>query len=168
MRQELDARLMEGLSSGPFALRVDRLAKRFTLHLSGPTILDALGPVSLSVSPGFCLGLTGPSGSGKSTLLRCLYGNYRITSGEAVIRHLGSPVRMSEAPDRLIVEMRTHTIGHVSQFLRAIPRVPAIEVVAETLVSGGAHPAAAKEAAGDMLMRLNGHKINSPCVSIVF
>ena len=48
-----------------------------------------LHDVELSVASGECLALIGPSGAGKSTLLRCLYGNYRASSGEIRLRHEG-------------------------------------------------------------------------------
>ena len=139
----------------PRALTVEKLVKRFVLHLSGPAILEALDGVSLSLEPGVSLGLTAPSGSGKSTLLRCLYGNYSATSGEITVRHLGRDVSLVRASDRKIVEMRTHTIGHVSQFLRVIPRVPAIEVVAGALSAAGMDQASSLEAAASALKRLN-------------
>jgi alpha-D-ribose 1-methylphosphonate 5-triphosphate synthase subunit PhnL len=137
------------------AVRVEGLVKRFTLHLSGPTRLEALAGVSLEVDPGSCLGLSGPSGSGKSTLLRCLYGNYRITAGEARVTHQGLTTRLSSASARQIIELRRNVVGHVNQFLRVIPRVPAIEVVEATLAADGRDGPAARRAAGDILARLN-------------
>lgn len=54
--------------------------------------------------------------------------------------------------------MRRDTVGYVSQFLRVIPRVPAIDVVAEPLVEGRAGDAAAvaqaRAEAGRWLQRL--------------
>lgn len=38
----------------------------------GPTAVEALTDVNLSVAPGEVVGLVGPSGSGKTTLLKCL------------------------------------------------------------------------------------------------
>jgi alpha-D-ribose 1-methylphosphonate 5-triphosphate synthase subunit PhnL len=133
----------------------ERLVKNFTLHHSGPATIRALCGVSLEVPAGSALGLTGPSGSGKSSLLRCLYGNYRIDGGEARVRHLGAMVDLSTAPDRLILEIRAKTVGYVSQFLRVIPRVPALEVVAEPLSEAGVEPAVARAEAALMLERLN-------------
>ncbi|HBC08675.1 MAG TPA: phosphonate C-P lyase system protein PhnL, partial [Rhodospirillaceae bacterium] len=45
--------------------------------------------------------------------------------------------------------------GYVSQFLRVIPRVPALQVVAEPLRAQGVDAAAAERAAGEMLTRFN-------------
>ena len=46
-------------------------------------------------------------------------------------------------------------MGYVSQFLRVIPRVPALQVVAEPLRSQGVDAAAAERAAAEMLARFN-------------
>src|SRR5262249_26025493 len=51
--------------------------------------------------------------------------------------------------------VRRDTIGYVSQFLRAVPRVPTIDVVAEPLVATGTARADARKLAGHLLRRLN-------------
>ena len=46
-------------------------------------------------------------------------------------------------------------LGYVSQFLRAVPRVAAIDVVAEPLLAAGTEREAARGKAADLLRRLN-------------
>ena len=131
------------------------MAKTFILHLSGPAVLKALEGVSLSLSRGKCLALTGPSGAGKSSLLRCLYGNYQITSGEILIRDGETIVALNQATPREVMDLRLRAMSYVSQFLRVIPRVSALEVVAEPLTARGFPESQAKERASDLLSRLH-------------
>ena len=138
-----------------WALRAEGLAKTFTLHLQGGARLPVLRGVDLAVAPGECVALAGPSGAGKSTLMRCLYGNYGAEGGRILLRHRGEAVDLTAADARLVREVRRETLGHVSQFLRVIPRVPSLDIVAEPLVARGMDRDAAREAARALLTRLN-------------
>ena len=138
-----------------WALKAEGLAKTFTLHLQGGARLPVLHGVDLSVAPGECVALAGPSGAGKSTLMRCLYGNYGAEGGRILVRHRGAPMDLTAADARLVREVRRETLGHVSQFLRVIPRVPALDIVAEPLVARGMAPDAARAEARALLSRLN-------------
>ncbi len=106
------------------------LKKTFTLHLQGGVRLDVLRDNGLAVRAGECIALSGPSGAGKSTLLRALYGNYKVDGGTILIRHRGTMVDIATAADEVIMDVRRETLGYVSQFLRAVPRVAAVDVVA--------------------------------------
>jgi alpha-D-ribose 1-methylphosphonate 5-triphosphate synthase subunit PhnL len=119
--------------TAPVALEVRRLTKTFTLHTQGGVALPVLRGVSLAVAPGECVALTDPSGSGKSTLLRVVYGNYRAQGGEVLVRHDGRMMDVARAEPRHVLAMRRRTVGYVSQVLRVVPRVPALDVVAEPL-----------------------------------
>jgi len=136
-------------------LRTEGLAKAFTLHLQAGLRIPVLDGVDFEVGPGECVVLHGPSGAGKSTLMRCLYGNYAAGAGRILVRHRGETVDLAAAEPRVVREVRRETIGHVSQFLRVIPRVPAIEVVAEPLRARGVGPDEARSRAAAMMLRLN-------------
>ena len=136
-------------------LQARGLAKTFTLHGRGGVQLPVFAGVDLALQPGECLALTGRSGSGKSSLLRCLYGNYAATAGEVGLLHQGAWLRLSEAQPREVLAVRRSTLGYVSQFLRVIPRVPAIDVVARPLRQLGVGAEQARERAAEWLARLN-------------
>jgi alpha-D-ribose 1-methylphosphonate 5-triphosphate synthase subunit PhnL len=136
------------------ALEVRSLGKVFTLHVQGGTRLPVLENVSLAVHPGECLVLADPSGAGKSTLLRAVYGNYLAQAGEILVRHRDHVVNMVGASPRLVLDVRRHTLGYVSQFLRVIPRVAADLVVAGTLRARGVGAAESLARARAMLERL--------------
>ena len=137
------------------ALRTEALTKSFTLHLRGGLPIPVLAGVSLEVRPGECVVLSGPSGVGKSTLLRCLYGNYRAESGRILIRHRDGDVDIASADPRTVRGVRHETLGYVSQFLRVVPRVAALDIVAEVPVGRGVAPDAARDQAAALLRRLN-------------
>ncbi|MDR1043718.1 MAG: phosphonate C-P lyase system protein PhnL [Candidatus Adiutrix sp.] len=136
-------------------LTVEKLSKIFTLHQQGGVRIKALTDVSLELSAGECLALAGPSGAGKSTLLRCLYGNYLPSGGKISLRHLSEILDLSAASPQKIMEVRRYSLGYVSQFLRVIPRVSALDIVAEPLLETGAETAEARQAARELLNRLN-------------
>lgn len=139
----------------PKMIHVSGLCKRFTLHNQGGVQLEVLHDVSLQVAAGQCLVLHGPSGSGKSTLLRALYANYLVQSGKVVLRHRDHWVNMVDAPPHRILEIRQHTLGYVSQFLRVIPRVPTLDIVSEPLRLRGLDAETARERSRALLERLN-------------
>jgi alpha-D-ribose 1-methylphosphonate 5-triphosphate synthase subunit PhnL len=136
-------------------LRTRALAKSFTLHLRGGLCMPVLSGVDLDVRAGECVVLSGPSGAGKSTLMRSLYGNYRVESGTISVRHGGEMVDIAAADPRTILAVRHETLGYVSQFLRVVPRVSALDVVAEVLLAHGIDPHTARDRARALLLRLN-------------
>ncbi|MCU0227240.1 MAG: phosphonate C-P lyase system protein PhnL [Bryobacterales bacterium] len=137
------------------AIAVRQLRKDFTLHGQGGARLPGLNGIDLDVFPGECVVLTGPSGSGKSTLLRILYGNYSVGTGSADITAGALRLRLHEATPRQVLAARRFCIGYASQFLRVIPRVPAIEVVTEPARRAGVPRQQAQERAESLLRRLS-------------
>lgn len=129
-------------------LQMKQVSKRFTLHNQNGAELQVLHQVDLSVGAGECVVLDGPSGMGKSTLLKLIYANYRATSGQIEVRQAsGSVLDLTQASPRELVRMRRDTVGYVSQFLRVIPRVSALDVVAEPLIEDAADQPEAIETA---------------------
>ena len=129
-------------------LQMNQVSKRFTLHHQHGAQLQVLNNVDMSVDAGECVVLDGPSGMGKSTLIKLIYANYRATSGQIeVLQADGSVLELTQASPRELVRMRRDTVGYVSQFLRVIPRVSALDVVAEALIDDAADQADAIEAA---------------------
>ncbi|MEM7671418.1 MAG: phosphonate C-P lyase system protein PhnL [Pseudomonadota bacterium] len=131
-------------------ISVESVAKSFTLHNQGSAVIPVLQGASLQVARGECVALTGVSGSGKSTLMRMIYGNYLAQSGRIEV----SGLDVVSARPREVLELRRTTLGYVSQFLRVVPRVPALDVVAEPLLVVGVDPGAARERARTLLARL--------------
>ena len=137
------------------ALSVQNLAKTFTMHLRGGISLPVVDNVTFEVEAGECVVLGGPSGAGKSSILKMVYGNYGVDAGAIVIQHHGTPVDLATADPRTVLTLRRDSIGYVSQFLRTVPRVSALDVVAEPLLIRGVERSAAQERARELLARLN-------------
>ncbi len=129
-------------------LRAENLAKTFILHLQGGVQLPVLEDASVDLAAGSCVAFTGPSGAGKSTLMRSLYGSYKVDRGRILVRHRGEWADLAAGDPRLVLEVRRETLGYVSQFLRVIPRVSALDIVAEFALGGRAEAEA-------LLLRLN-------------
>ncbi|MFT7596939.1 MAG: alpha-D-ribose 1-methylphosphonate 5-triphosphate synthase subunit PhnL [Paracoccaceae bacterium] len=127
------------------------VSKSFTLHNQGAAVIPVMVGADLDVAPGECVGLVGASGAGKSTLMRMIYGNYLVASGSILV----GDVDVAKAPPREILQLRRHTLGYVSQFLRVVPRVATRDVVAEPLLAAGTDPATALARAEQLLDQLN-------------
>ena len=131
-------------------IEVQNVAKTFTLHNQGSQAISVMAGANLSVAAGECVALTGASGAGKSTLMRMIYGNYLVQDGVLKVGDLD----VAQAEPRQIIEMRKHVLGYVSQFLRVVPRVSAVDVVAEPLLQVGRDVDAAQTRAKELLTML--------------
>jgi len=131
------------------------VAKTFTLHQQQGAVIPVFEHLDLSLAAGECVVLRGASGSGKSTVLRLIHGNYKCLAGEILIRHDGDWLDLLQATPQQVMAVRRQSLGYVSQFLRVIPRVPALEIVAEPLRRRGVAPAEARAQAAALLQRLN-------------
>jgi alpha-D-ribose 1-methylphosphonate 5-triphosphate synthase subunit PhnL len=136
-------------------IEIENAEKTFVMHLQGGVELPVVRGVSFQVGRGECVVLSGPSGAGKSSILKMIFGNYRCDGGRIGIRHEGNVIDLATAEPRQVLSVRRATIGYVSQFLRAVPRVATVDVVAEPLIAGGVTRAEARERAGSLLRRLN-------------
>jgi alpha-D-ribose 1-methylphosphonate 5-triphosphate synthase subunit PhnL len=137
------------------AIDVGGLAKQFRLHTQGDVAIEVFRGLDFQVRFGECVALHGPSGCGKSTLLRALYANYKVGAGSIRVRHRDDWVDMANAEPRAVLSVRRHSMGYVSQFLRVIPRLPALEIVAESLRLRAVDGDEARQRAAAMLARLN-------------
>lgn len=127
------------------------VSKTFTLHNQGSAVIEVINDVTLKVAKGECVALTGASGAGKSTLMRMIYGNYLTQAGEIRI----GDVNLLQAEPREIIALRREVLGYVSQFLRVVPRVPTLDVVAEPLRAVGVSAEDAEMRAKALLTQLN-------------
>lgn len=132
-------------------LKVSDLCKTFTLHQFKKKITGCRD-VGFSVNKGQFVGITGKSGAGKSTILKCIYRSYLPTSGEMLFnsRLLGE-VNLARCVERDIVSVRRQEIGYISQFLKVLPQVTALDMVAETLIDTGYNKEQANAQARSML-----------------
>lgn len=136
-------------------LQVENLTKIFTLKLLGDKTVCGCQYISFSLTEGEFLGIAGKSGAGKSTILKCIYRTYLPTGGKIeYLSTAGKSVDLAQAGEQVILELRKGEIGYVSQFLQVIPRVPAIDVVASSLVEKGFSYAESLQAAEEYLARL--------------
>jgi len=136
-------------------LRIDNLTKAFTLHVLHGKRVPAFHDVSFAVPRGQITAIVGPSGSGKSSLLKCIYRTYLPTRGRIILATDAGTVDLATADDHTILALRKRTIGYVAQFLKAPPRVTAVEVVARPLVERGVQRDVALAEASAILEQLH-------------
>jgi alpha-D-ribose 1-methylphosphonate 5-triphosphate synthase subunit PhnL len=132
-------------------ISIENVSKSFVLHNQGAAEISVMKGASLTVAAGECVALVGASGAGKSTLMRMIYGNYLTASGRIMV----GDVDVATAAPREIIQLRRDRLGYVSQFLRVVPRVSTLDVVAEPLLATGTPHDIAKSQAQDLLARLN-------------
>ena len=132
-----------------------QVGKTFVMHLQGGVRLSVVSGVTFTVEAGECVALTGPSGAGKSSILKMIYGNYRCDRGRVMVQRGAEQVDIARASPRTVLALRRDAIGYVTQFLRVVPRVPTIDIVAEPLIATGEPRETARRRAAELLRKLN-------------
>jgi putative ABC transport system ATP-binding protein len=118
-------------------IRVRDLVMRLAGGGRPVTILDG---VSLDVTAGEVVAVTGPSGSGKSTLLGLIAGLDTPSAGSIAV----DGVEVTGLGEAALARFRRRTIGFVFQSYHLIPTLTAVENVAVPLeLAGAAAPLAA-------------------------
>lgn len=116
---------------------------------------QALRGISLELTRGEVLAVTGPSGGGKSTLLHCLSGILRPEAGE--VRYNGQRLNdLAEAPR---TRLRRREFGILLQFGHLVPELTVEQNVALPLLLEGHDRSAARAAARAWLDRLDVGKL---------
>ena len=107
---------------------------------SGPSEVNALSDVELSVERGELVAVMGPSGSGKSTLLTIAGSLEQASSGEVLVD--GIDLETVSRSDR--ATMRRRSIGYVFQDFNLLPGLTAVENVTLPLELDGVRAKAAR------------------------
>lgn len=135
-------------------LSIEHLSKSFTLHRVNRRI-QGCQDVSLAIQPGEFVGITGRSGSGKSTILRCIWRTNLPESGRILYdsERFGL-IDLCTASQRQMLYLRAYELGYVSQFLSALPRQTAYEIVLKSALEAfGADQRARAEAETERMLR---------------
>ncbi|MDO5612062.1 MAG: ABC transporter ATP-binding protein [Paracoccus sp. (in: a-proteobacteria)] len=121
-----------------------------TYGAGGPSPVQVLRDINLTVARGEVVALVAPSGSGKSTLLHIAGLLDTPTGGQVVLNGRD----MTGLPDKARTEARRQDLGFVYQFHHLLPEFSAAEnVILPQLANGTAQGAAAARAA-DLLARV--------------
>jgi|TARA_R110002050_G_scaffold26944_3_gene70702 alpha-D-ribose 1-methylphosphonate 5-triphosphate synthase subunit PhnL len=137
-------------------LKIRNLHKEFTVHTRGGLKINGYHDINFELNKGEFLSLYGPSGLGKSSVLKALYRTYTTTSGEILFNYEdGSSLDIAKASESEILHLRKEHLGYVSQFLQVLPRISAVDIVAQALIEKGESENKAKDKAKEMLAFLN-------------
>lgn len=132
-------------------MKIENLSKSFTIHNLNKHI-EASKNINISLKKGEFIGITGKSGSGKSTILKCIYRTYLPERGDIWYdSEQFGVINLSNASEREIIYLRKYEIGYVSQFLNAMPRTTAREIIEQAVLEMGYDEKYAKEQAVKML-----------------
>lgn len=136
-------------------LEVRNLGKQFTLHSRGGILVEGFRDISFTLNNGQLLALSGPSGAGKSSILKTIFRTYLADMGEVLFRRSDDTVvDMASCPESRILDLRRREIGFVTQFLKILPRISALDGVAHPLIEIGVEENEAREQARTLLERL--------------
>ncbi len=125
-------------------LDIRDLSKGFTLHAADRRVRGC-EHINLAVARGEFVGVTGRSGSGKSTILKCLYRTNLPESGHIWYNSEAfGMVDLATIDERRMIYLRNYEIGYISQFLDAVPRTTAHDIVLQSAAEAFNDPADAK------------------------
>jgi putative ABC transport system ATP-binding protein len=130
------------------ALELRQVSK---VYGSGPSEVNALRAVDLSVERNELVAIMGPSGSGKSTLLTIAGSLEEPTSGQVLVD--GVDLATVSRSDR--AKMRRRSIGYVFQDFNLLPGLTALENVTLPLELDGVRMKTAEAAGLKALRELN-------------
>jgi len=137
-------------------LLVKNLSKEFTVYTRGGLKINGYENINFELQRGEFLSLYGPSGLGKSSILKALFRTYTTTRGEIIFeKQNGEITDIASASESEILHLRKESIGYVSQFLQVLPRISAVDIVAQPLIEKGELEEVSKEKAKEMLSFLN-------------
>jgi putative ABC transport system ATP-binding protein len=102
-------------------------------YLVGPTTVDVLKGISLTVEKGELLSIIGPSGSGKSTLMNIMGLLEQPSAGTYTV----DEKKITYDDDRTLSSFRNRMIGFVFQQYHLLPRLTAIDNVGLPLIYRG-------------------------------
>ena len=129
-------------------LALENIWKKYTI---GPTQLDVLKNISLTISEGELVAIIGPSGCGKSTLMNILG---LLDKPSAGTYHIDKePITYEN--DRALSILRNRRIGFIFQMYYLLPRLTAAENVILPLIYRKTRPSTARKLAMDCLRKVD-------------
>lgn len=137
-------------------IKVRNISKEFTVHTRGGIKINGYDDINFEVHKGEFISLYGPSGMGKSSILKALYRTYTTTSGDILFtKEDGTSINIASCDESTMLDLRKNDIGYVSQFLQVLPRISAVDVVAQPLIDKGEIVEVAQQKAKEMLAYLS-------------
>jgi putative ABC transport system ATP-binding protein len=139
-------------------IELTHVGKRYRF---GDSEFEALIDINLTIARNEFVALTGPSGSGKSTMMNVVGCLDAPTAGEYRLDGLV----VSGMDEAQLAAVRNRKIGFVFQNFYLMPRMTALDNVAQPLIYRGIAPARRRELAADALARVGladrtGHRPN--------
>jgi len=132
------------------AVACESVSREYRRGRDGGTRVVAVDGVSLAVTPGTFLAVTGPSGSGKSTLLHLLASLDTPSSGRVLLAGTDT----AATSERQRTRLRLEHVGVVFQRFHLLPSLTARSNVALPLVERGVPKRRRHERAEDLLARV--------------
>lgn len=132
-------------------LEIKGLEKTFHMYVTN-RVIHACKHIDLRLEKGEFIGITGKSGSGKSTILKGIYRTNLPDKGSILYdsEKFGF-IDLCKVNERVMIYLRKHEIGYVSQFLKIMPRTTAKEIIEQAVMEMGKTKEDAQQEAIHML-----------------